>query len=313
MKKVLSPFIYSDDNKRYHTYNYYLRHRFNSKTYKVPLDAGFTCPNRDGKCGIGGCIFCSSQGSGEFTQPTIKDLMEQYSSTRTMMENKWPNALGIPYFQSYTNTYGSLDRIKECIELFYQTDSPAIAIATRADCLEKEKIDYLVSLCDKKEIWVELGLQSAKDSTAEFINRGHNFETFKNKVLELANTPIKICVHIINGLPYETEEDMLNTARELAKLPIHGIKIHMLHISKNTKIANMHECNPFKMLTLEEYVDIVIKQLEILPPEVVIQRLTGDPVKSELITPEWTLNKTNVLNTIDKEMKKRDTWQGKTC
>ena len=213
MQKVLSPFTYSDDNKRYHTYNYYLRHRFNTKTYKVPLDAGFTCPNRDGKCGIGGCIFCSSVGSGEFTQPSIKDLLQQYESTRLIMENKWPHAIGIPYFQSYTNTYGSLERIKECIEPFMQTDCPAIAIATRADGLEKEKIDYLASLCDKKEIWIELGLQSSNDTTATYINRGHDFKVFKEKVLELSHTPLKLCIHIMNGLPHESKEDMLNTVK----------------------------------------------------------------------------------------------------
>lgn len=307
-----NPLIYSNDNKRYHTYNYYLRNKYNSKVYKVPLDAGFTCPNRDGKCGVGGCIFCSPDGSGEFTNPNEHDLLKQYNKTKDMMEAKWPNSKTIAYFQSFTNTYGPLSKIKQCVEPFLNLNNVcAIALATRPDCLDKEKIEYLNSLTNQKDIWIELGLQTSNDITSKLINRGHNFQCFKDCIDLLKDTNIKVCVHIINGLPYENENDMINTIKDIRHLPIHALKIHMLHISENTKIAQMFNIEHFDILTLEQYVDIVIKQLELLPNNIVIQRLTGDPIANTLIEPKWVLNKTNVLNTIDKQMVMKETYQGK--
>ena len=309
--KMHSPFIFSDDNKRYHTYNYYLRHRFSVKTCKVPLDAGFTCPNRDGKCGTGGCIFCSGSGSGEFTQPEKTDLIEQFNSVRQIMTNKWPDALPVPYLQSFTNTYGPLNRIKECIEPFmHMEEVPAIAIATRADCLEDEVIAYLDECAKTKDIWLELGLQSSNDDTARLINRGHDFACFKETVERLSHTKVMVCVHIINGLPYETEEMMLDTIRSIADMPIKGVKIHMLSVLKGTKLAELYEKEPFHILTKEEYVDICVKQLELLPAHIVVQRMTGDPLKEDLVAPSWVLNKTDVLNSIDKQMKKLNVYQG---
>ncbi|MCI5773114.1 MAG: TIGR01212 family radical SAM protein [Erysipelotrichaceae bacterium] len=307
-----NPFIYSDDNKRYHTFNYYLRHKYGQKVYKVPLDAHFSCPNRDGTCGYGGCIFCSSQGSGEFAASNINDIIEQFEENKKMMEAKWPNSLAIPYFQAFSNTYGPLSKIKACIEPFINYPKVcAIAIATRPDCLDDEKIAYLASLTTHFDVYIELGLQSSNDDTAQFINRGHDFACLQNCVEKLNQTPLKTVVHIINGLPNETSTDMLKTIKDVNDLKVFGIKIHMLHISQHTVIANMYKQAPWPMLSMMEYVDIVIKQLELLDQNIVIERLTGDPVKDELIAPSWVLNKTQVLNEIDKKMALLDTYQGK--
>lgn len=307
-----NPFKYSDDNKRYHTFNYYLRHHYGKKVYKVPLDAHFSCPNRDGTCGYGGCIFCSSRGSGEFTASNILDIIKQFETNRQMMEAKWPNSLAIPYFQAYSNTYGPLEKIKQCVEPFIgYPDVCAIAIATRPDCLDDEKIAYLNSLAKYLDIYIELGLQSSNDDTAKLINRGHDFACLQNCVKKLNSTSLKTVIHIINGLPNETIDDMMKTINDVNELSIFGIKIHMLHISKDTVLANMYRRQPWDIMDLGEYVDIVIKQLEHLSANIVIERLTGDPIKDELIAPRWVLNKTQVLNEIDKKMAHLDTYQGK--
>ena len=307
-----NPFIYSDDNKRYHTWNYYLKHHFHQKVCKVPLNANFSCPNRDGTCGVGGCTFCGSLGSGEFAGDIHKDLMQQFEDGKAMMHRKWPNAGLIAYFQAYTNTYAPLHVLKDTFDPFVERDDIlAISIATRADCLEDDTIAYLQSLTKKKEIWVELGLQSVHDETAKRVNRGHTYAQFVSCIKKLAKTDIKIAVHLINSLPYETKDEMLESADRIAHLPIHAVKIHMLHIMENTKMAKEYEQHPFPVLSKEEYIDIVISQLELLPKEMIIQRLTGDGVKEHLIIPEWTLKKVVVLNDIDKEMVRRDTWQGK--
>lgn len=310
----MNNFKYSNDNKRYHTWNYYLQNRFNSKVYKVPLNAGFTCPNRDGTCGIGGCTFCSTSGSGDFAPISSTHLIKQYQIGCEMMERKWPNSKTIPYFQSYTNTHGPLPKIKECLTPFLDKDEVvAIAIGTRADCLEQDKIDYLNTCSKQKEIWIELGLQSSNDITAKKINRGHNFDVLVECVKRLKQTNCKICIHIINGLPYETKEMMLETARAVNRLNVDAIKIHMLHITKNTKLLEEYQASPFTILTLTEYVDIVCEQLKILNPSMIIQRLTGDAKKEDLLEPLWTLNKTIVLNEIDKKMAREDITQGMYC
>lgn len=307
-----NPFPYSDDNKRYHTWNYYLKHRFHQKVFKVALNANFSCPNRDGTCGTGGCTFCGSMGSGEYAGSIHEDLALQFSHGMDRMRQKWPDGLAIPYFQAYSNTYAPLSVLKQTFDPFaQQSDIPAISIATRADCLDTDTIAYLNDLAQKQDIWLELGLQSMHDETAERINRGHNYACFLKCIEQLKNTNIKICVHIINSLPYETKEMMLQTAAALGSLPIYAVKIHMLHIMEKTEMAKEYKEHPFPILSKEDYIDIVIQQLELLPPELVIQRLTGDGVKEALITPHWTLKKVCVLNDIDKEMKHRNTWQGK--
>lgn len=310
--KQKNPFPYSFDNKRYHTWNYYLKNKYQQKVFKVPLNANFSCPNRDGTCGVGGCTFCGSLGSGEYAGNIHDDLAKQFSDVYEVMKRKWSTGLPMAYFQAYTNTYAPLEKLKEYFTPFIEReDILGIAIATRADCLEDDKIAYLQSLTKKKEIWIELGLQSIHDKTAIETNRGHDYATFLNCIERLKNTDLKICVHIINSLPNEDEQMMLETAKQIGQLPIHAVKLHMLHVCEGTKMGEIYKKNPIPLYSLEQYIDIIIKQLEVLPPEIIIQRLTGDAVKELLIAPKWTLNKTNVLNSIDKEMVKRNTWQGK--
>lgn len=305
-------FPYSNDNKRYHTMSYAMHNRYQSKVFKVSLDAGFSCPNRDGTCGYGGCTFCSSLGSGEFVQSAEGTLFKQFQDGCELMRKKWPHAKPIAYFQSFSNTHGSLHQIRECLNPFIlREDVIAISIATRADCLEDEKIAYLDSLCDKKDIWIELGLQSVNDETALRINRGHNYDCFKNCIDRLSKTRIKVCVHLMNSLPNETYDMMLHTAKVVGSLKIHAVKIHMLHLMKNTILGNEYLSKPFPLLTLDEYVKIIVDQLEVMDEHIIIERLTGDGAKDEVIAPLWTLNKIVVLNEIDKEMLRRDTWQGK--
>ena len=304
-------FRYSFNEKRYHTFNYYLKTHYHSKVSKVILDAGFTCPNRDGSKAYGGCIFCSSAGSGDSNVALGQDILAQYKANKQVMKLKWPDSLYIPYFQSFSNTYGPLEKIKGMIEPFLNMNEVAeIALATRCDCLEEDTIDYLDQMAETKPIWLELGLQSSNDRTGQIINRQHSFDDFKKMLYRLENTRIKVCVHVMNGLPFETKEDMLQTIKDIKYLPFDGIKIHMLHIIKDTALAKMNELKPFDLISREEYIDLVVKQLEQLRPEVVIQRLTGDPVKEELVTPDWLLNKTTILNDIDKLMRKLDTYQG---
>lgn len=310
--KEQNPFMYSDDNKRYHTWNYYLKHRFHAKVFKVALNADFSCPNRDGTCGVGGCTFCGSLGSGEYAGDKQKPLMEQFEDGYAMMKRKWPSGLPMAYFQAYTNTYAPLSVLQQTFAPFVKRqDIVALSIATRADCLEPEKIAYLQSLTKEKEIWVELGLQSIYDETAKRINRGHSFQQFVDCVQALAQTDIKIAVHLINSLPYESKEQMVESARVVGGLPIHAVKLHMLHIMEHTQMALQYKLNPFPMLSRKDYIDTIIAQLEVLPKDIIIQRLTGDGVKELLITPLWTLKKVTILNDIDKEMKRRHTWQGR--
>lgn len=307
-----NPFPFSDDNKRYHTWNYYLKHHYHNKVFKVALNAGLTCPNRDGTCGIGGCSFCGSLGSGECAGDRNEDLLAQFIKGKASQLIKWPQGQAIAYFQAYTNTYCSLEHLKSMIEPFLsRSDVYGIAIATRADCLEDDKIAYLSSLTHRKDIWIELGLQSIHDETAKRINRGHTYATFLDCITRLQHTDLKICVHLINSLPFETKEDMLKSAEVVGKLPIHAIKIHMLHIMEQTALLAQYQESPFPILNKEDYVDIIVQQLERIPAKIIIQRLTGDGIQNQLVTPEWTKKKVIVLNDIDKEMVKRDTWQGK--
>ncbi|MDO4940451.1 MAG: TIGR01212 family radical SAM protein [Erysipelotrichaceae bacterium] len=304
-------FKYSFNEKRYHTFNYYLKSTYHCKVSKVILDAGFTCPNRDGTKSFGGCTFCSDKGSGDSNAALKEDLINQYEANKKIMDNKWPNALYIPYFQSFSNTYGPLSKIKEMLDPFIHNDEVCeIAIATRCDCLEDDVINYLDSLTNIKTIWIELGLQSSNDNTGKLTNRGHSFKEFTDCIHKLEKTNLKVCVHILNGIPYETIEDMIKTIKDINHLPFDGIKIHMLHIIKNTKMGILHEIKPFKLITREEYINLVVKQLELLRPEVVVQRLTGDPIKENLLAPEWVLNKTTILNDVDKLMRELDTYQG---
>ena len=306
-----NPFLYSFNEKRYHAFNYYLRNRYQRKVAKIILDAGFTCPNRDGTKGFGGCIFCSEKGSGDSNRYSCEDLLKQYAENRKIMERKWPDALYMPYFQAFSNTYGPLDKIRNMLEPFLEMEEVAeIAIATRCDCLSEEVLAYLDAQCARKQIWLELGLQTSSDEVGKKINRQYDFADFQDALLRLEKTQIKTCVHVMNGLPFETREDMLKTIRDISHLPFEGIKIHMLHILKDTVLGHMHEQSPFRLISREQYIELVVRQLEELSPEVVIQRLTGDPIAQDLLAPKWLLNKTTILNDIDKLMRKENVCQG---
>lgn len=299
-------FSYTFDNKRYHTLNYFYKQKFGKKVFKVSLNAGFSCPNYK----TGGCIFCSHQ-SGDFAGNPKDDLLKQFDEIKTMMEHKWPDSYYIAYFQAATNTYAPVSVLKEKFETILKIPNVVgLSIATRSDAISPLVYDYLEDLSKRTFLTVELGLQSIHPKTLKFIRRGHTLENFRDCVLELKRRNISVVVHIINGLPYETKEDMIETVKYLNALKIDGIKIHMLHILKDTPLATYYEKKHFPVLTKEEYIDIVCEQLRYLSPNVVIHRITGDPKKEDLIAPNWLLKKFVVLNDIDKEMKKRDIYQG---
>jgi len=301
-------FKYTLDNKRYHTLNYFYRTKFNNKVFKVPVDAHMSCPNKvNGK----GCIYCSDNSKANIINSS-ESIQEQFINNIKILENKWPNSLYIPYFQAGTNTYAPLDTLKKLFEeLLNYPKVVGLAIATRPDSLSDEVIDYLEELNKRTFLTIELGLQSSNNKTLDFIKRGHDVECFIETVKKLRKKNIFVVAHIINGLPYETEKDMINTIKLLNDIKIDGIKIHMLYITKNTDLADIYKKENFHILSKEEYIDIVIKQLELLDEKIVIERITGDPIKEDLITPEWLLKKFCVLNEIDKEMVKRNTYQGK--
>lgn len=307
-----NPFRYSNTNKRYHTFTYFLEQKFGRKVAKISLDAGFTCPNIDGSKGVGGCIYCSARGSGDFAGDQSLSLREQFEQVRQVMNQKWPDAVYIPYFQAHTNTYAPLEVLKEKFEEALSfPDVMGLAIATRADCITDEIADYLGELAQRTYLEVELGLQSVHDVTGERINRCHSYADFLEGYQKLADRGINICVHIIDGLPGEDREMMLETARRLSHLKLHSIKIHLLHVLKGTVMEQQLAEGQFHLLTREEYVGIVCDQLELLPPQMVIQRVTGDGERESLVGPEWSLKKLCVMNEIDKELVRRNSFQGK--
>lgn len=297
------------DNKRYYTLNNYYKDKYNSKVFKVSLNTNLSCPNKiNGK----GCIYCSETGSGEFAGNVNHSLKEQFNNIKTMLHKKWPNAKYIAYFQANTNTYAPLEVLKKYYEevLTYE-DVIGISISTRSDAIEDDVLNYLTDLNKRTNLTIELGLQSMHDQTLKLIKRGHDLNNFTNMVKKLRQRNINVVVHIINGLPNETKEMMIETIEYLNKLNIQGIKIHMLHILSNTELETMYMNNPFHLLTKDEYIDIVIEQLERLDKSIVIHRITGDPKLDDLIEPHWLVKKFVVLNDIDKEMKKRNSFQGK--
>ena len=304
-------FKYSDTNKRYHTLDYYYKQKFGCKVFKISLNGGFSCPNIDGTLGTKGCIYCSPLGSGEFAGKSCDNLIKQFNEIKTMMNKKW-NGLYIGYFQARTNTYGDLKTLKEKYETILKLENVVgLSIATRPDSITDECLEYLEELNKKTFLTIELGLQTIHEKTTKLINRCHTLECFDNMVKKLREKNINVVVHIINGLPYETKEMMLETIKHINKLDIQGIKIHMLHIIKNTELEKLYKEKPFHVLTKEEYVNIVCDQLELLRPEIVINRITGDPKKEDLIEPTWLLKKFCVLNEIDKELVRRNSYQGK--
>ena len=303
-------FKYSLDNKRYHTLNYHYKTKFKTKVMKVSLNAGFTCPNIDGTKGVGGCIYCSKTGSGEFGGNINDSLLEQFDKIKNVMNKKWQGKY-IAYFQARSNTYAPVSVLKAKIEPFLNVkDVIGITLATRCDAISDEVLNYLTWLNGQTNLTIELGLQTIHKTTSELINRCHSLLEFENMVNLLRKNNIEVVVHIINGLPYEDEKMMLDTVKYLNKLDIQGIKIHMLNIIKDTKLEELYNKEKFHILTKEEYIDIVIKQLELLDEKIVIHRISADPDPATLVAPSWLLKKFCVLNDIDKEMARRNTYQG---
>lgn len=306
-----SPFLYSNDNKRYHTLSYHLKNRFDRRVMKAVIDAGFTCPNLDGTKGTGGCTYCLS-GSGDFTHGAGRSAAEQVGLELDRVHKKRPDSDVIAYFQAHTNTYAPLPQLRTLYESVLDIDGVCgISIATRADALEEETMDYLSSLAQKTYLTVELGLQTVHDSTAEKINRGHTYAEFADAFRALKSRNIRVCVHIINGLPGETPEMMLDTARTVGMLGADAVKIHLLQIMRGTPMECQLAKGEIVPMTRENYIDVVCSQLEVLPPETVIERITGDGAHDKLIAPRWGMDKIAVLGGIDRALVQKNTWQGK--
>ena len=298
--------------KRFNSFNDHLRQKFGEKVFKVPLDVGFNCPNRDGTVGWGGCIYCSERGSGDFAGEKGLSIHAQFEQVKLRMQKKWPKAKYLAYFQAYTNTYAPVEHLRKVYEeALAQENVVGLSIATRPDCLPEEVVKYLGELNERTYLWVELGLQSVHDKTLDWIRRGHSYKTFVEGVNKLRGKGIQVCAHIILGFPGENRNDMMRTARIAAGLPIQGIKLHLLHVLKGTPLAKMYEQNPFPLFSQQEYIHLLVDILEILPENMVIHRLTGDGPPDDLIAPLWSRKKWEVLNAIDAEFARRDSWQGK--
>lgn len=308
-----NPFLYSDTNKRYHTYTYYLKKQFGGKCAKLPIDAGLTCPNIDGGCSTGGCIYCSGRGSGDFALTDSRSVKEQIREQKVILSKKWDTSRCIAYFQAHSNTYAPLSVLRPLYEeALAEEGIVGINIATRADCLADDVVEYLAELAERTVLTVELGLQSVHDSTARLINRGHSFADFCKgyEKLRKASPKIRIGVHLIFGLPEESHADMMESVRQVASLHPNEVKLHLLHILKNTRLAEIFEAGGYKPLEREEYITLVANALELLEPDTVIGRLTGDGKAEDLVAPLWSRDKKSVLNDVDKLLYQRNSYQG---
>lgn len=311
--KGKQPFPYSDGSKRYHTYDYWLKATFGGKCAKIPLDGGFSCPNMDGRCGVGGCIYCSARGSGDFAESPALPLREQYDRQREFLSKKWPVERCIPYFQARTNTYAPVERLRSMFEeVLTYPGVVGLNIATRADCLPEDVVSLLRELSEKTVLTVELGLQTAHDGTAARINRGHTYGDFLDGYDRLrAGAPKALtCIHLIFGLPGEGVEDMLDTVRSVAAIRPDQVKLHLLHVLRGTVLGEMYEAGEYLPMEKEDYISTVVRALELLPPETVVARLTGDGAADDLLAPLWSRRKREVLNGIDQRLVKLQTWQG---
>ena len=295
---------------KYTTLNSYLKEKFGCKVYKISLDCGFTCPNRDGTLGYGGCIFCSEGGSGDFAESRTLSVTEQIESGKEKVKNKIKNGKYIAYFQAFTNTYADVNTLEKIFsEAINHPDIVALSVATRPDCLEQEKVELLSRLNKIKPIFVELGLQTVNEKTAKYIRRGYTLDVYDDAVERLHEQGINVVTHIIIGLPYETKEDMLSSVKYVCKVT-DGIKLQLLHILKGTDLAKDYYEHKFEVLSLEEYTDIIAECVKIIPENVVIHRLTGDGAKKDLIAPLWSADKKNVLNTINRAFSERNVFEG---
>jgi uncharacterized protein len=298
-------------DKRYYSLNYFLREKFGEKVFKISLDAGFSCPNRDGTISKGGCIYCSARGSGDFAGDRNFSIDRQFDDIKEMMQNKWKNGKYIAYFQAYTNTYAPIKVLREKYEEAVNKEGVvALAIATRPDCLSDEVIDLIKEFNDRVYTWVELGLQTANEDTAKIINRGYKLSVFEDAVKRLRSINVDVVVHTIFGLPGEDKEDMLNTIKYLSHMDIQGVKIHLLHLLEGTPLVKLYEEGKLRFLEKDEYIDLVAKAITLLPQNIVIHRLTGDAPRNLLIGPMWSLKKWEVLNAIDDKLKNDDLYQG---
>ncbi len=289
-----------------------MRKQFGHKVFKVSLDGGFDCPNRDGTVAHGGCTFCSAAGSGDFAGNRKEDLITQFNTIKDQMHEKWKDGKYMGYFQAFTNTHAPVEELREKFEpILEQEGVVGLSIATRPDCLPDDVVEYLAELNERTYLWIELGLQTVHQETADLINRAHDFKTYVEGVEKLRKHGIRVCSHIINGLPGETPGMMMESARAVAKLDVQGIKIHLLHLLKGTPMVKQYEKGLLKFLSFEEYINLVVDQLEIMPPEMIVHRITGDGPPDLMIGPMWSLKKWEVLNAIDSELERRNSWQGK--
>lgn len=298
--------------KPYRSLDFQLKQQFGEKVYKLSLNGGMTCPNRDGTVGTGGCIFCSAGGSGDFAADRRLSVTEQIRVQKNALRGKKPVRKYIAYFQAYTNTYAPVDYLEQIFtEALADEEVAALSIGTRPDCLPEEVLELLGRLNKEKPVWVELGLQTMHEETAKFIRRGYELPCFERAVRELRSRQMDVIVHTILGLPGEGEQQVLETVRYLNEQDIQGIKLQLLHFLKGTDLGEMYVKEGWNALTMEEYIDLVIRCLEELDPKITVHRLTGDGPKDLLIAPLWSLAKRTVLNQIHKEMKERASWQGK--
>ncbi len=298
------------NNKRYYDLKSYWRNLFGCNVHKLPIDAGFTCPNRDGHVAVGGCIYCDGRGSKLRQKGELPSVAEQINSGKKFYK---PQASKfIAYFQTFTNTYAPVEKLRMLYnEALAQEDVIGLSIGTRPDCLAQETIELLNEYSKKYHIWLELGLQSVHEKTLQLINRGHTFQQFLDAVNTVAGSGLNICVHIILGLPGENEKDIIKTAQSLSALQINGIKIHSLLVLEGTALGEMYKNESIKLMTKEKYVSLVADVLEILPPNMVIQRLTAEGYRDIFLAPAWAMNKLDVLNAINRELERRDSYQGK--
>ena len=298
-------------DKRYHSLNYFLREKFYGKVFKISIDAGFSCPNRDGTISSGGCLFCSERGSGDFAGNRDFSIKKQFEDIKDMMSKKWKTEKYIAYFQAYTNTYGTIEALREKYEqAVSEKGVVALAIATRPDCLNKPVLDLIEEYSHKIYTWVELGLQTSNDETAKIINRGYKLWKFEEALKNLNERNIDVVVHTIFGLPGENVQDMLKTIDYVSSKDIKGIKMHLLHLMENTPMTELYAKGKLKFLEQEEYIEIICTAITRLPPNMVIHRLTGDAPRELLIGPMWSLKKWEVLNGIDNKLKELDIYQG---
>ncbi len=300
-------------SKGYNTLNEELKKEFGGKVMKLSLDGGFTCPNRDGTVGTKGCIFCGEEGSGEFAGSRLVSIKEQVEEQKKLLSKKWDTDKYIIYFQNFTNTYGPIEKLKN---LYYEAINiegvVGLAIATRPDCLDKEVLDLLSKLNKETYLWVELGLQTIHVKSANFIRRGYPLSIYDEAIEELKKRNIKVVTHIILGLPGESKEEMLSTVRYVANTNTWGVKLHSLYIQRDTDLYEYYINNPFSIMSREEYVSLIVDALELLPKDMVIHRLTGDGKKELLHEPKWSLDKLRVLSLIEKKLKVRNSYQGKS-